>query len=89
MSGDLSDARKLGIKLPDDICYTCLNKARGEAGIGDSGNAALLEENEKKLTEILSQIRIITYPPDSNSKYEYCGLVTATSAIGIGSMLSG
>ena len=71
---DISKARNTGIVLPDDICYNCFHKAR-EAG----GN-----ENERKLTEVLSQIRITTYPPDLGAKYEHCGLVTARAAIGTG-----
>ena len=85
----LDSAKNDGMSIPDAICYSCYHKLRNEFFLEKNGPTppTPLEENERKIADLLSSIRITTYPPDPGATYEYCGLVTAKAAIGTGPII--
>ena len=76
-------ARSAGVDIPDVICMPCFIPLRLEANrLRKEANP--IDVNTKKLEELLSSIRISTYPPGEGDDYEYRALITSQSAIGTG-----
>lgn len=76
---DLADARKVGIALPDDLCYGCLGKARSGEQVWD--DKAQLQSDSERGNDAHANIE---QQPMKTSLMTICGIFLLLCAVILG-----